>query len=633
MCGIAGILSRKGQYTQESLESTVKKMISTLIHRGPDDSGTWLDENAGLAFGHRRLSIIDRSKKGRQPMISSNNRYVICYNGEVYNFPYLRQELEDCGNKFISRTDTEVVLTAIVQWGLKPAIRRFNGMFAFAIWDRAERKLHLIRDRLGIKPLYYGWVVNGWAFSSELKALTAVPGFCNQVDRDSLAMFMRHNYIPAPYSIYRNIFKLPPGSMITLRQGQTTSEVSPMVYWNLREIAQEGISKPFDGSLSEAIESLESLIESSTQLRMISDVPLGVFLSGGIDSSLITTFLQKHSTRPIKTFTIGFKDRVYNEADYALQVSKHLGTEHNELYIKQEEALCIVPQLSTFYDEPFADSSQIPTFFVCKLAKMHATVSLSGDGGDELFCGYNRYPRNLKLWNQIQLIPASLRKMLFTILEFLPQSTHSGGKLVRLKQIINTSNPLEFYHAMMSTWQKMDSLVIGSNERKTVFVSGDCERKFNNLQNAMMVKDMISYLPDDILVKVDRASMANSLEVRVPLLDHRIVEFVWKLPLDWKWHDNVSKWIIRKILYKYVPRKLVERPKKGFSVPLNYWLKGPLRDWAEELLSSHRIKNDGFFDVKEIRRMWHQHLSGKHNRASYLWSVLMFQAWLEKQNV
>lgn len=631
MCGIAGILSRKGQYTQELLESTVKKMTFMLSHRGPDDSGTWLDENAGLAFGHRRLSIIDRSKKGRQPMISSNNRYVICYNGEVYNFPDLRLELEDCGNKFISWTDTEVVLTAIVQWGLKPAIRRFNGMFAFAIWDRAERKLHLIRDRLGIKPLYYGWVVNGWAFSSELKALTAIPGFCNQVDRDSLAMFMRHNYIPTPHSIYRNIFKLPPGCMITLRQGQTTSEVSPVVYWNLREIAQEGISKPFDSSLSEAIESLESLIESSTQLRMISDVPIGVFLSGGIDSSLITAFFQRHSTRPIKTFTVGFEDRVYNEADYALQVSKHLGTEHNELYIKQEDALDIIPQLPTLYDEPFADSSQIPTFFVCKLAKMNVTVSLSGDGGDELFCGYNRYPRNLKLWNQIQLIPASMRKMLFTILEFLPQSTHSGGKLARLKQIINTSDSLEFYHAMISTWQKVDSLVIGSN--KVVFVSGDCEKKFNNLQNAMMVKDMMSYLPDDILVKVDRASMSNSLEVRVPLLDHRIVEFVWKLPLDWKWRDNVSKWIIRKILYKYVPRKLVERPKKGFSVPLNYWLRGPLRYWAEELLSSHRIKNDGFFDVKEIRRMWHQHLSGKHDRASYLWSVLMFQAWLEKQNV
>ena len=640
MCGIAGYWSDKGADAP-----TAEKIALQIRHRGPDDTGVWIDREAGLALAHRRLSIIDLSPAGRQPMVSMCGRYVIVYNGEVYNYQSIRKELEALGHGFRGQSDTEVILSAISQWGVERAVKRFNGMFAFALWDRQERQLSLVRDRIGIKPLYYGRVNGAFVFGSELKAIRAFPGFNNPVDRNSLTLYLRHNYIPAPYSIYQGIFKLEPGRILTIdRKGKTKS----ICYWSAPQVVEDAIANPFTGNESEAIDELDAFLRDSINLRMISDVPLGAFLSGGFDSSTVVALMQAQSSVPVKTFTIGFYEGEYNEAEDAKKVAQHLGTEHTELYVTPEEAMEVIPRLPEIYDEPFSDSSQIPTYLVSKLTRQHVTVSLSGDGGDELFFGYERYWRCYKVWRVLGMLPVPIREALGSLLQILPAKflenlenliqflperlriSHLADRVPKLAEILKEGSGEAYYHQLVSHWKNPALVVVGGEEPRTLFSMPERLPKFRGLQEYMMYLDAMTYLPDDILTKVDRASMAVSLEARVPILDHRVVEFAWSLPLSMKVKNGKGKWILRKLLYRYVPKELVERPKMGFGVPIEHWLRGPLRDWAETLLEERRLREEGFFNPEPIRRGWEEHLSGKRRWHYYLWDVLMFQAWLER---
>jgi asparagine synthase (glutamine-hydrolysing) len=654
MCGITGFWDTSRQKSALEMQAIAQKMSDALLHRGPDDGGAWVDAAAGIALGHRRLAIVDLSPQGHQPMVSANGRYIIVFNGEIYNFLDLRRELERLGHRFRGSSDTEVMLAAFTEWGLQQAVQQFNGMFAFALWDCQERVLHLCRDRLGEKPLYYGWMGKTLLFGSELKALKAYPHFQSEINRDALALFLRHNYIPTPYSIYQGIYKLPPATVLTWNGGETRS--SPIPYWSAKQIAESGVTHPFAGSESEAAEKLEALLQEAVKLRMVADVPLGAFLSGGIDSSTIVAMMQRVSSQPVKTFTIGFYENSYNEAAYAKAVAQHLGTDHTELYVTPEEALAVIPKLPTLYDEPFSDSSQIPTFLVSQLARGQVTVALSGDGGDELFGGYNRYFLVSKIWQQIGWIPSTLRQFAGDALtslssdkwnqafshvdSLLPaqlQHPNPGDKIHKLAEILAMPNPDAMYRGLVSHWKNPEVLVIGSREPPTVLTDSLSWAHLPSFIQRMMYLDTVSYLPDDILVKVDRASMGVALEARVPLLDHRLVEFALRLPLSMKINNSGGKWLLREILCKYVPRNLIERPKMGFGVPIDRWLRGSLRDWAEELLSSERLQQEGFFNAQPIRQKWKEHLEGdesdglrQRNWQYYLWDVLMFQAWLEE---
>jgi asparagine synthase (glutamine-hydrolysing) len=624
-------------------------MSDTLRHRGPDDGGEWADAAAGIALGHRRLSIIDLSPQGRQPMQSASGRYVITFNGEIYNFKALRRELESLGHSFQGHSDTEVILAAVSQWGLKDALSRFNGMFAFGLWDREERLLHLVRDRLGEKPLYYGRMGRTFLFGSELKALRAHPAFKAEINRNVLALYLRHNYIPAPYSIYEGIYKLPSGTILTLSPMEPGSLPAPIPYWSAREAAEQGTAHPFQGTEGEAVIRLESLLQDAVKLRMEADVPLGAFLSGGIDSSVVVALMQSQSDRPVKTFTIGFFEDGYNEAQYAKAVAGHLGTEHTELYVTAEEAIAVIPRLPTLYDEPFSDSSQIPTFLISQLARRHVTVSLSGDGGDELFAGYNRYFLGRSIWDKIGWMPEGMRAMVSRALTSLSPQTweavfrklgpvlpaaiklrNPSDKVHKLAEILSVKNPEAMYHGLVSHWKDPASLVIGAAEPPTALTTRDQWAALSDFTEWMMHLDTVTYLPDDILVKVDRASMGVSLEARVPLLDHRVMEFAWRIPLSMKIRSGQSKWLLRQVLNKYVPRELIERPKTGFGIPIDAWLRGPLREWAESLLDEGRLRREGFFNPLPIREKWAEHFSGKRNWQYYLWDVLMFQAWNEQ---
>ena len=629
------------------MANIVSHMTDKLRHRGPDDSGAWVDEKDGVALGHRRLSIIDLSPSGHQPMFSHDKRFAIVYNGEVYNFPALKRELEDLGQKFRGGSDTEVILAAITQWGVENAVKRFNGMFAFALWDRKERKLYLVRDRIGIKPLYYGWVKGAFVFGSELKAIRAFPGFGNAIDRNSLTLYLRHNYIPAPYSIYKDVFKLEPGHILTVGM---KGEPETICYWSAFQVVEEAVAHPFNGDEEEAVEELESLLRNSIKLRMISDVPLGAFLSGGIDSTTVVSLMQAQSFRPVKTFTIGFHEEGYNEAEYAKVVANHLGTEHTELYVTPGEAMAVIPRLPEIYDEPFSDSSQIPTFLVSQLTHRHVTVSLSGDGGDELFGGYNRYFWGRNIWRKIRWLPKRIRKKVLpyllnslspnaldamvnkfnTLIPLKFRQNLVGDKLSKLADVLAVESSDAMYYGLVSHWKNPSAIVRGGSEYPTILNNGDEIKRLGNFIQRMQFLDLVTYLPDDILTKVDRASMGVSLEARVPILDHRVVEFAWRLPLDMKIRNGQGKWILRQTLYKYVLRELVERPKSGFGIPIDSWLRGPLRDWAEELIDESRLKQEGFFNPSPIRQKWAEHLSGNRNWAYYLWDVLMFQAWLEE---
>jgi len=648
MCGIAGFLDETGTYSCDEMHHIVRTMAMTLYHRGPDDAGEWVDERAGIALGFRRLSILDLSPAGHQPMPSASGRYMLAFNGEVYNFSEIRKELEAQGRApdFRGDSDTEVMLAAFEAWGLEAAVNRFVGMFAFALWDRKERILHLVRDRVGIKPMYYGWCGETFLFGSELKALRAHPAFKADIDRDALALMMRYDYVPSPYSIYGGIYKLPPGTMLSLKT-EGSARPEPRTYWSVREAVERGIANPFSGTEAEAVAQLEALLLDSVALRMISDVPLGVFLSGGVDSSLVTALMQAQSRGPVKTFTIGFNEHNYNEAHYASAISRHLKTYHTELTLAPEDALSVIPKLPSLYDEPFADVSQIPTYLVSELARRHVTVSLSGDGGDELFAGYTRHLWGRRLWSKLGWLPARMRRIAAAALMSCPPQTwdqlfrkagtflpaqarqrNPGDKLAKLAEIMRCNSPEAMYSIIVSNWKDPSALVLDACEPPLQVTSPTQWPHLDDVTQRMLYLDTVSYLPDDILVKVDRASMGVSLEARDPLMDHRILEFAWSLPLSMKLREGQGKWLLRQVLYKYVPKRLIERPKAGLEVPIHLWLRGPLRDWAEALLDEKTLKQQGFFNAAMIRACWQEHLSGRQNRHEQLWNVLMFQAWI-----
>lgn len=649
MCGIAGLYRPAADLTAEELESSVGRMAAALRHRGPDAGGTWIDPAAGVGFGHRRLSIIDLSPNGSQPMVSQSGRFVIVFNGEIYNFEELRPELLARGHRFRGRADTEVLLTAIEEWGLETALQRTAGMFALGLWDRADRVLYLARDRIGEKPLYYGWLGGTFVFGSELKALRALEKWQATIDQAALTLLLRYNYIPAPYSIYRGIRKLEPGTIFAV---PTTSETAGAVstYWSLREVVCGAWSRHFPGSEADAAEVLEDLLRRSIRGQMIADVPLGAFLSGGIDSSAVVALMQAQSERPVRTFTIGFREQAYDEARYAKAVATHLGTDHTELYVSSADALAVIPRLPSLYDEPFADVSQIPTYLVCELARRSVTVSLSGDGGDELFGGYNRYGLARSLWRAVGWLPRPVRLLLARGIGQVPpdawermggsasrllppafRPVRMGEGLHKLAEILRCDGPAAMYHRLVSHWKEPVAVVRDSAEPKTPLTDASVWSQCEDYTEQMMYLDSITYLPDDILVKVDRASMGVSLESRIPLLDHRIVEFAWSLPLSMKIRGPRGKWLLRRLLYRYVPRELVDRPKMGFGVPIGSWLRGPLKDWAAALLDPRRLETEGFFHPEPIRQRWEEHLSGRRDWQYPLWDVLMFQAWLEQQ--
>ena len=652
MCGIAGFLEFRPSEAA-ALEERAGRMADQLAHRGPDDAGTWTEPSCGLGFGFRRLSILDLSPAGHQPMRSDSGRYVIVFNGEVYNFGEMRAELVNRGHSFRGHSDTEVMLEAIERWGLKPALGRFVGMFAFALWDCRERILHLVRDRLGVKPLYYGFSQGVLLFGSELKAIRAHPDFLPEIDRGAIALLMRHGYVPAPYSVYRGISKLPSGCMISfsVTGGAGTAKLAqPRPYWSLLEKAEQGEREPFPGSDSEACDELERRLAESVRLRMIADVPLGAFLSGGIDSSLVVALMQAQSARRVKTFTIGFEEQDYNEAAHAGQVAAHLGTDHTELYLTPEEMRAVIPKLPAMFDEPFADSSAIPTHLVCALARRAVTVSLSGDGGDEFFGGYTHYTRAPWVWRRFGRIPYTLRRALAAALgwpdiatynrllggrhQYVSKNTRpgtAGEKIHKLAHAFGSAGPWDLHRHFSSHWKRPSEVVIEGQEPPTIFTGAAGRPLLNEFPARMMAVDAAMYLPDDILTKVDRASMAVSLEARVPILDHRLVEFALALPMRLKIRDGRGKWILRQVLYRRVPASLVERPKMGFAAPVGAWLRGPLREWAESLIDRDRLRREGYLHPDAVRAVWKEHLAGDRNGQEMLWAVLMFQAWLQSR--
>lgn len=640
MCGIAGFWQAKAG--DEHPIELLSRMAGTLAHRGPDDSGNFYDSSAGIGLAFRRLSIIDLSPQGRQPMASASGRYTIIFNGEVYNFEDIRAELGT--QSWRGHSDTEVMLAAIERWGLHDAVQRFVGMFAFALWDRERRRLYLVRDRLGIKPLYYGHLGPAFVFGSELKPIRQFPGFNLSIDRGALALYMRHNYVPSPYSIYEGIYKLQPGHVLELSAPNALPVLTP--YWSAIDVARHGIQQRVQGNDSEIIEELEAKLREAIRLRMIADVPLGAFLSGGVDSSAVVALMQAQSGRPVKTFTIGFHEDTYNEARHARRIAERLGTEHTELYVTPQDALDVIPLLPSMYDEPFADASQVPTYLVSKLARQHVTVSLSGDGGDEVFCGYDRYSGLSSAWNAIKKVPrpiaAGTAKLirsadqhtidkLFRALPKIESSHRSPGRrLHKLADALGAGTVDNLYFQLLSQWGD-PSVVLGARDSDAIARRMAELRWLSAPEELAMLADLTNYLPDDILTKVDRASMAVSLEARVPLLDHRVVEFAWRLPLHFKVRGHKQKWILRQVLYRYVPPELVERPKMGFGVPIAQWLRGPLRRWAEDLLAPGTLKSGGFFDVAAIREKWEEHISGRRDWEYLLWTVLMFQDWLAAQ--
>lgn len=648
MCGVTGFWQPGGFHAGDATAMAVA-MARRITHRGPDDAGAWVDAQAGIALAHRRLAIVDLSAAGHQPMVSASSRYMLVYNGEIYNHAELRATL-DTGTALNWRghSDTETLLAGFEAWGIEATLQKAVGMFALALWDKHERALYLARDRLGEKPLYYGWQGETLLFGSELKALKAHPSFQGEIDRGAVALMLRHNYIPAPYSIYRGIRKLPPGTYLKLVAGRKDAE--PVPYWSLREVARQGQAQPFSGSEQDAVLALETRLREAVGLQMVADVPLGAFLSGGIDSSTIVALMQAQSSRPVKTFTIGFHEQGYDEAGHAAAVARHLGTDHTELYVTPEQALAVIPRLPALYDEPFSDPSQIPTFLVSQLARQQVTVSLSGDAGDELFGGYERYFWAGSIQRKLGRIPMPLRRVAAQALRALsPQAwtrmygpvsgilpsrmrmAQPGDKAHRLADIMMAGSPEEIYRDLVSHWKHPDGIVVGAAEPATVLTDRASWPAQQDFEQRMMYIDAMSYLPDDILAKVDRAAMGVALETRVPFLDHRVVELAWQLPTSMKIRDGQGKWILKQVLHKYLPKELFERPKMGFGVPIDSWLRGPLREWAESLLDEGRLAREGFFNPAPIRQKWREHLSGERNWQYQLWDVLMFQVWLEEQ--
>ncbi len=649
MCGIAGFLVKPASWPGQAV-GVLTQMTDALHHRGPDGSGIWLDAERGIGLGHRRLAIVDLSQTGRQPMISACERFVIAFNGEIYNHKSLRLDIESQARTvWRGHSDTEVLLAAIALWGVTEAVRRCVGMFAIALWDRVEKCLYLVRDRLGEKPLYYGWFGEVLMFGSELKALRAHPAWRGAVDRNALALLLRYAYIPAPHSIYQGVAKANPGTILKFKEGQR--EFEETVYWSVNQVARQGVDDPFLGSDVDAANALEAHLRDAIAIQQIADVPLGAFLSGGIDSSTVVALMQSQSNKPVKTFTIGFHEGEYNEAEHAGAIALHLGTDHSDLYVSPADALAIIPKLPHIYDEPFADPSQIPTFLVSSLTREHVTVALSGDGGDELFAGYPRYFWTDQVWRKARFIPHAVRRSATNLVQAIPPQSWAkllaamgslvpshvrrhepGDKMHKLAGLFAANDDLSLYREIQANWKS--NPVLGASAARIVNGLDDhgCWTNLPDIFNRMMLLDAVTYLPDDILAKVDRASMAVGLETRLPLLDHRVVEFAWHIPLEMKVRNGQSKWLLRQVLYRHVPKKLLERPKMGFSIPLDEWLRGPLKNWAEDLLGEERLRAEGFFDVSMVKKYWAEHLSGVHNWQYALWNILMFQAWFRAQN-
>jgi len=652
MCGIAGLIDRRLPGRQQLL-SVASDMAERLAHRGPDDRGVWAQETAGVAFGFRRLAIVDLSAAGHQPMESDCSRYVITFNGEVYNHREMRNELHKRGHRFRGTSDTEVMLAAISEWGLRESVGRFVGMFAFALWDSLERKVYLVRDRLGIKPLYYSWSQNVFLFASELKALHAHPSFPDEIDRGALALMQRFGYVPDPHCIRRDARKLLPGNFLEIAV-ECNSFQEPRVspYWSIEDARDTEPVVRLLGNEEQAEFQLASLVREAVRLRMLADVPVGAFLSGGIDSSLVVAVMQSMAYRPVKTFTIGFEEEGFNEARHAREVAKHLGTDHTELVVTANAAQSVIPRIPEMFDEPFADSSQIPAHLVSALARREVTVSLSGDVGDELFSGYDRYVMGARTWNRMAHCPAALRGPARRFLRrFSPEQWDSaygkfsrllpahqllsgfGRKAHKLANLLSAQSCGEFYRLLVSQWQDASEILVDAQEPSTAFDYVREGQSVATFLETMARIDLVTYLPGDILTKVDRASMSVGLEARVPLLDHRIVEFALRLPMSFKIRGGVGKHILRKLLYRYVPQKLVDRPKMGFGVPIGRWLREPLRDWAQDLLDERAILDAGYFRADVIRQLWREHLTGRVDWSSRLWTVLMFQSWLKRWKI
>ena len=649
MCGILGFYSKNFFNLNNNI---LNKMSSALNHRGPDSSKIWKDKNSGIIFGHQRLSILDLTIAGDQPMISYSKRFVITFNGEIYNHLLIRKELEEINPnlKWKSKTDTETLLEAIELLGIEKTLKKIVGMFAFAIWDKKKRILTLARDRVGEKPLYYGWQGKGekkvFLFASELKAMKRHPEFNSEINRNSIALQLRYNYIPDPHTIYKEIFKLMPGHYLELKENDLIKGITPKItkYWCLIQSAINGHKNKFSMDALEIQHDLEEQLKISVKGQMLSDVPIGAFLSGGMDSSLITSLMQMQSSKPIKTFTIGYEKSTLNETTHAKKIAKYLGTDHTELHFSSKSLMDTIPKLHTIYDEPFSDNSQIPTFLISQLAKKQIKVVLTGDGSDELFGGYNRYNTTNRWSKKFNLLPSPIRELfansikplskkdfnfLFNLFSNIRKDKIISGYKIKTINALKADKLLDLYHVLSSHFQNPNEVVLKSE--KTSFFDTKLKSKINMLNNyeMMMALDQITYLPGDILVKIDRACMASSIEARTPFLDHRLIEYSWKIPHSLKIRNSKSKWIIKKILKNFIPENLTDRPKMGFSVPISEWLKGPLREWAENLLNKKKLEEDGYFNTEIITKRWKEHISSKNLACYDLWNVLMFQAWKE----
>lgn len=646
MCGVAGFvnLENKSFYGKE-IEFVLGKQVQALKHRGPDDSGIWVNESRKVGLCHTRLSIQDLSANGAQPMVSNSGRFILVFNGEIYNHLVLRKELEPrLTSKWKGNSDTETLLKGFECWGIRNTIIKTKGMFGFAVFDKKEEVLTLGRDRFGEKPLYFSFQNGIFMFSSELKALKHNPFFDRTIDRRSLLNYLRKSYISAPSTIYQKTSKLCPGSLMQIKLGANPKISNPEKFWNIEKCFLNQSNRVIKDD-DEIIGIIEKQLLSIVSSQMLSDRPIGAFLSGGIDSSMITAMMQANSGLPVKTFTIGFEESEFDEANYAKKISSHLGTMHTEVYISEKDAMNIIPDLPEIYDEPFSDASQIPTLLLSRVASAHVSVALSGDAGDELFFGYNRYHFAAKYWKYIKALPYALRKCMSSSIDasipflnfirstsFIPIfNLNSLAKVQKIGAVFNSKDIHQYYDFVTDKWSFADELLRGDCSSNDLFNSSITN--FENEVSELMLTDYKTYLPDDILCKVDRASMSTSLETRIPFLDHELVDFVTRLPLHMKFRNNDGKWLLRQILFKYVPKELIERPKMGFSVPIAKWLRGPLRDWAESLIGEQKVKSEGFFHHEKIKRKWNEHLRGNRDWSDQLWSILMFQAWLENEKI
>lgn len=641
MCGFVGFVDPKKLFNNFETINQIKLMSKKVFHRGPDDNKFWVDGQINIGLGFQRLSIQDLSSQGSQPIESICKRYVLVFNGEIYNFRVLKIKLIKKGHKFFSNSDTEVLLNLILEYGIDDALKQLNGMFAFALWDKQNRKLSLVRDRIGEKPLYYGWQNNIFLFGSELKALKVHKSFLSKINKKAVNLQQKFGSIPSPLSIYENIFKLRPGEILSLNvQNKVKSICKVKFYWSLKR----QLTKKYSRSYKNSVSSVEEILSNTIKDQLISDVPLGAFLSGGIDSSLIVALMKKYSNEKINTFTIGFEEKLFNESTYAKKIASYLNTYHSEFYVKPKDMLDVIPELSHIYDEPFSDVSQIPTVILSRLAKKKVTVALTGDGGDEIFGGYNRYKMGRFIFKNIMNSRLPFSDMLNCMIEFCPKVTHKmfekilkipefGLKLEKISKLMYSKDLTDFYENSISQFSNNDNIMLDSNLNNSANLLNLDIMPNLSFEEQLMFWDLINYLPNNILVKVDRASMSTSLETRAPFLDHKLVEYVSKLPPDLKIRKGNSKYLLKQILFKHIPKTYFERPKAGFSVPLDEWLKGPLKNWAEDLLDENKIKQQGYFDHKKIKKLWDYYQKGKKYSAHQFWNILMFQSWLHEQKI